>query len=183
LNVSAIILAGGRATRLNGDDKGLCLYRGKPLIMHVLNSIAPQVSDIVISANRHIEAYEDLGYKVVSDGNNDFDGPLKGVAQALPFCKHNKVLVITCDMPFLPTNLLTLFDVSSPIKLQVISVNQRKQLCFIMDKRLKTSLFNYVQLGNNRVMQWLVLNDCQEIEYLGDDNAFNNLNNPEDFLN
>jgi len=182
LKVSAVILSGGRATRLNGEDKGLCLYQNKPLIRHVLEALECQVSDIVISANRYLETYEMLGYKVVEDGNDEFEGPLKGLSKALPYCKQSKVLVTTCDMPFIPSTLLTLFDEISTAPLQVISVKQRMQLCFLMDVNLQQSLNDYLKDGGNRVMQWIKSNEYYNIEYLGDPIHFKNLNTPEDFL-
>ena len=180
--MSAIILAGGRATRLNNADKGLCLYRDKPLISHVLESIKPQVTDVVISANRNFEVYEQFGCSVISDGNDNFEGPLKGLSEALSFCKQSLVLVTTCDMPLIPSNLITLFDESSKAPLQVISVNQHMQLCFLMKKSLQTSLSDFVQAGGDRVMRWIKSHDYLEIEYSGDERHFKNLNTPEDFI-
>ncbi len=181
MKISAVILSGGRATRLNGDDKGLCLFRNKPLIQHVLDVVAPQTLDIVISANRHLSSYQKFGFTVVSDGNKDFDGPLTGLSKALAHCKHNKVLVTTCDMPFIPNNLLSLFDESNGASIQIISVKQRLQLCFLMDITLKQSLDNYLQAGGNRVMQWIQSHDYHEIEYEGNSHDFNNLNTYQDF--
>ena len=53
---SCIILAGGEGKRAGGSDKGLLLYKEKPLIEHVINTIKFQVDDIVISANRNIDS-------------------------------------------------------------------------------------------------------------------------------
>lgn len=180
-NVSAIVLAGGKATRLNGKDKGLVLYKNKPLISYVLKALNHQINDIVISANRHLDDYKQFGFSVISDGNKEYLGPLQGVMSALPLCKNNKVLVTTCDMPFLPQNILSLFDLTSNVDLQVISVNQRMQLCFLMDKALLTSLNEYILSGSNRVMQWLKFNHCKQIEYTGDKSHFSNFNQPSDF--
>lgn len=182
LNVSAIILAGGRATRLNGEDKGLYLYENKPLISYVLAALKHQVADVVISANRNLKKYKNFGYPVVSDGNNDFEGPLKGLSEALVLCQFEKVLVTSCDMPFLPTNLLDIFELQSNADIQIVSVAGRMQLCFLMDKSLQLSLQEYLQSGGNRVMKWIKSLDYIEIEYQSDPEHFKNLNHPQDFI-
>ncbi len=182
LKVSAVILAGGRATRLNGEDKGLYLFKNKPLISYVMSTLKHQITDVVISANRNLKQYQAFGYPVISDGNDDFEGPLKGLSEALNLCQYDKVLVTSCDMPFLPVNLLSVFEMQSNASIQIISVDKRLQLCFLMHKSLKTSLNVYLQSGGRRVMQWIKSLDYIEIEYQSDSHHFKNLNNPEDFL-
>jgi len=182
LKVSAVILAGGRATRLNGEDKGLYLFKNKPLISYVISALKHQVTDLVISANRNLKQYQSFGHPVISDGNDDFEGPLKGLSEALNSCQFDKVLVTSCDMPFLPANLLDVFEVQSDVGLQIISVDKRMQLCFLMHKSLQTSLNEYLQSGGDRVMQWIKSLDHIEIEYQSGWHHFKNLNNPEDFL-
>ena len=61
-SVSALLLAGGQASRMGGHDKGLLDCAGQPLIAHVLARIAPYVATILISANRHLDRYRAYGY-------------------------------------------------------------------------------------------------------------------------
>ena len=75
---SAIILSGGRSTRMNGEDKGLILFQSKPLIQHVISRLIHQTDEILISANREIQVYETFGYPVLQDATNSFLGPLAG---------------------------------------------------------------------------------------------------------
>ena len=65
IKYSCIVLAGGEGKRVNGRDKGLIDYKNKPLIQHVLDTVAPQVDEIILSANRNVDAYKSYGYKVV----------------------------------------------------------------------------------------------------------------------
>ena len=60
--ISAVILAGGKARRMNGADKGLQLLQNKPLISHVIERLQPQVVDISINANRHHTEYAQWGF-------------------------------------------------------------------------------------------------------------------------
>ncbi|MBB3194036.1 molybdenum cofactor guanylyltransferase [Roseateles terrae] len=78
--VTALILCGGRGSRMGGVDKPLEVFQGRPLVQHVLDRMAPQVGGrVLISANRHHEVYAALGYPVVADGLSDFQGPLAGM--------------------------------------------------------------------------------------------------------
>ncbi len=110
---SCIILAGGEGKRMDGSDKGLVLYKDKPLIESVIEKIKPQVDDIIISANRNTARYEKFGYPVITDSSligNDkhqYNGPLAGIAAALSACANEWVFVIACDMPLVSDTIVT----------------------------------------------------------------------------
>ncbi len=104
--ISAVILAGGKARRMNGADKGLQLLQNKPLISHVIERLQPQVIDISINANRHHEEYAQWVFPVFSDELPDFQGPLSGMLTALEQAKTDFVLFVPCDSPYFPQNLL-----------------------------------------------------------------------------
>ena len=82
--ITAVILAGGRGERMGGLDKGLLQLDDKPLVQHVIDSLEPQVRNILINANRHLEQYGRLGYPVVQDSFTGFAGPMAGIASASP---------------------------------------------------------------------------------------------------
>jgi molybdopterin-guanine dinucleotide biosynthesis protein A len=104
-HVSAIILAGGEGSRVGYRDKGLLVWRGRQLIDHVIENLRTQVDAIVISANRHIEQYQQRGFAVVADVMPDFSGPLAGIAAAYAQINADYVLTVPCDMPQLPRDL------------------------------------------------------------------------------
>jgi molybdopterin-guanine dinucleotide biosynthesis protein A len=103
--LSAVILAGGQGSRMGGVDKGLVEYRGRPLVAHVLERIRHQADEILISANRNLEAYRALGFSILVDDTPDFPGPLAGIRQALKAASHDLLLCVPCDTPFLPLDL------------------------------------------------------------------------------
>ena len=104
-NIAAVILAGGRGTRMDGADKGLVEYQRRPLIEWVLQAIRPQVGEVLISANRNIDVYAQYGCRVVEDTMPDFPGPLAGVLSAMEMVTTPWLLVTPCDSPHLPANL------------------------------------------------------------------------------
>ncbi|MDO5679903.1 MAG: molybdenum cofactor guanylyltransferase [Pelistega sp.] len=102
--VAGLILAGGEARRMQGQDKGLVLFQGKPLIEHVIERLRPQVNEIWISANRHLEEYREFGFPVIED-LSEFKGmgPLAGLASLAPYLPEaiTHVQLAACDTPFL----------------------------------------------------------------------------------
>ena len=103
--ITGLILAGGRAQRMGGIDKGLIPFHQKPLIESTISRLQPQVSSIVINANRNITKYAAYGYPVMMDETPDFSGPLAGFAVGLKTCKTPYLLTTPCDSPLLPTDL------------------------------------------------------------------------------
>jgi molybdopterin-guanine dinucleotide biosynthesis protein A len=174
--ISCIILAGGRARRMQGEDKGLLSFRGRPLIEHVIDRVKPQVDQIIISANRNTERYACYSDLVIADQNPDFSGPLAGIASCLPHCQHALTLVVACDMPQLPQNLVV--RLSSAIhehEIAIASCELRQQLALL----LKTSLLDSINrvLANNdfKFLDWIDSRDTVAVEYT-DTSAFINLN-------
>jgi molybdopterin-guanine dinucleotide biosynthesis protein A len=104
-NITGLILAGGRAQRMGGIDKGLIPFLQKPLIESTITRLKPQTKTIIINANRNITKYAIYGYPVLMDETPDFSGPLAGFAVGLKNCKTPYLLTSPCDSPLLPTNL------------------------------------------------------------------------------
>jgi molybdopterin-guanine dinucleotide biosynthesis protein A len=104
-HITGLILAGGRAQRMGGIDKGLIPFRGKALIESAISRLKPQVSTILINANRSITKYSHYGYPVLMDETPDFSGPLAGFSVGLKHCKTPYLLTSPCDSPLLPTDL------------------------------------------------------------------------------
>ena len=104
-DIDAVILAGGMARRMGGDDKGLIILDDKPMILHTIERLSPQVGRIWINANRNLEQYAQFGYQVISDTEQGFLGPLAGMLTALSHSHAALLLVVPCDSPQLPLDL------------------------------------------------------------------------------
>ncbi len=105
-HITGVILAGGRATRMGGRDKGLVKLNSKYMIEHVIAAIRPQVGSLLISANRNLEQYAQLsGCPVLADTFGHYDGPLAGMATALANAQTDYVLFAPCDSPFITSQL------------------------------------------------------------------------------
>ncbi len=182
--ISAVILAGGKARRMNGADKGLQLLQNKPLISHVIEHLQPQVIDISINANRHHAEYAQWGLPVFSDELPDFQGPLSGMLTALERAKTDFVLFVPCDSPYFPQNLLE--------KLKSAVKNDRTLMAYAKDKerehptfclmsvQLKEKLRAYLNEGERRLLQFMNKNGAIAVQFDEQEGRFVNFNTLED---
>ena len=104
-DITGLILAGGRGSRMGGVDKGLQNFNGIPLALHTLMRLGPQVETVMINANRNLSAYESFGASVWPDASADFAGPLSGFIVGLERAETPYVLTVPCDTPRLPLDL------------------------------------------------------------------------------
>jgi molybdopterin-guanine dinucleotide biosynthesis protein A len=105
----AIILAGGRSTRMGGGDKGLREVGGERLIDRVIARIAPQCGPIALNANGDPTRFADLGLPVLPDSLPDHPGPLAGVLAGMDWAASlgaEAVVSVAADTPFFPRDLV-----------------------------------------------------------------------------
>lgn len=105
-DITGLILAGGRGSRMGGVDKGLQNFRGMPLALHALMRLGPQVGPVMVNANRNLSAYESFGVEVWPDVISDYAGPLAGFLTGLERCETDYLVTIPCDTPLFPTDLV-----------------------------------------------------------------------------
>jgi molybdenum cofactor guanylyltransferase len=184
MSISSIILAGGRATRMNGVDKGLVLLQHKPLIAHVITRLKPQVSEIFINANREIAAYEEFGLPVLQDETADFLGPLAGFSLGLKHVKHEYLLTAPCDSPLLPLDLIErllsgMAEARADIAVASSDGDTHPVFC-LMKKSLLPSLTEYLASGERKVSTWQKNQKYIEVDFSDCAEAFTNLNTFED---
>ncbi|HQN65517.1 MAG TPA: molybdenum cofactor guanylyltransferase MobA [Methylophilus sp.] len=182
--ISAIILSGGRATRMNGVDKGLVTLQNKPLVAHVITRLKPQVDEILINANREIAQYEAFGFSVLPDETDDFRGPLAGFLLGLKHARHDYVLTVPCDSPQLPLDLAErlykgMAEARADIAVSASAGNTHPVFC-LMKKSLLPSLIAFLDAGERKVSAWQKSQKYVEVDFSDCDEAFTNLNTPED---
>lgn len=181
--ISAVILAGGEAKRMGGNDKGLLPLLGKPLVAWVLERIQPQADEIMISANRNLAQYQSFGYPVLTDEVSGFAGPLAGLARALAEASHPLVLCVPCDTPLLPDNLAArlkqaLLEQDAQIAVAATTEHSHNTVC-LCRRDLLPGLLDYLQQGGRRVGEWQ--SGLKRVQVMFDDErAFHNANSPED---
>ncbi len=183
-SVSGIILAGGRGRRVGGLDKGLLKFKGDELIKHQVRWLSPQVDELLISANRNLEHYKSFGYPVVSDSDQNFNGPLAGILEGLKNCTNDWLFTTPVDVPCLPDDLLTKFFNEFGCRAQVgyLKTNTRDHyLNMLVNKSSIGLLEKACDHGRLRVRDFLSSADAVPIDLGLDEVYFSNLNNLEQY--
>ena len=181
-SVTGVILAGGRAIRMGGEDKGLVLLRDRPMIQWGLDRLSPQVSTILISANRNIAQYAVFGHPIVADTAADFQGPLAGIAAALAQADTPWLVSVPCDSPLIPLDLVgRLHDqvVRGGARVGAAHDGQRLQPVFTLIHRdLLDDLVSYLQGGERKIDRWLERHAFRSVDFSDREEMFLNVNTP-----
>ena len=180
--VTGIILAGGRATRMGGQDKGLVMLNGLPLFEHVITRLAPQVGDMAISANRNLETYQRSGLKVLKDTLPDYPGPLAGMLSVMQELDSEWFLFCPCDTPAIPEDLAArLWDARGQYPAIWVNDGERDHPTIVLIHRNLTSpLENYLTAGERRVMLFLREAGGHAVIFPEQQQNFVNVNSRED---
>jgi molybdopterin-guanine dinucleotide biosynthesis protein A len=193
--ITGLLLAGGRGTRMRGADKGLQGLQGKPMALHALLRLRPQVGPVLISANRNLAAYRALGAPVWPDTWPDFPGPLGGLLAGLAQCKTPYLATVPCDTPNFPHDLVlrlaqALHAEQADVALAATRepgpgpgpgpgrpcgpVRAHPVFC-LLHARLLESLQAYLHGGGRQVAGFMALHRCVEVVF-DDARAFFNVN-------
>jgi molybdenum cofactor guanylyltransferase len=157
--ITGVILAGGRARRMGGVDKGLIVLNGKPMVEHILHGLRPQVATLMINANRNLEAYQELGQcPVMPDVVGNFAGPLAGMATGMQAARTEFILTVPCDSPFVtPYLAYCLFSTleNQGARLSVATDGHRIQPVFaLLPCDLVTDLMAFLNAGERKIERW-----------------------------
>lgn len=183
--VTAVVLAGGRGRRMEGQDKGLVPLWGKPLVGQVIARVAPQVDTLLISANRNLDAYQATGYPVIADaGNEEFRGPLAGIAAAMAVSDSAQLLVVPCDAPCLPRDLCMRLRAAVTRPTREIAVAhdgvRMQNAVALIPVSLRDELEAQLAAGEYRLESFLRRNAPVIVEFSDEAAAFVNVNSTED---
>ena len=181
--ITGVILAGGRGSRMGGADKGLQPYRGVPLAMHALLRLAPQVGEVMINANRNLAAYESMGVAVWPDALADYPGPLAGFLAGLEHCTTPYLVTVPCDSPHFPEDLVArlvraLVEADAEIAMAATLEDghpQRHPVFCLMKTTLLESLVAFVHGGERKIDRWTARHRTVEVMF-DEASAFFNAN-------
>lgn len=180
--VTGVVLAGGKASRMGGQDKGLMLLDGKPLWQHVYDRLHPQVSSVVISANRNLNTYQESGLPVISDTLSDFPGPLAGMLSVMQQLPDEWFLFCPCDTPFIPEDLFARLDIDrfqAPV-VWVHDGDRDHPAVALAHRSLASKISDYLIRGDRRVMVFMREVGGHSVDFSDIKSAFRNINTLED---
>lgn len=181
--ITGLILAGGQGSRMGYVDKGLQVFRGKPMVAHVIERLAPQVDKLMINANQNLETYQSFGLPVWPDRMTGFAGPLAGLQTGLSHCDTPYLVTAPCDSPFLPTDLvqrlaqaMTVAQADLAVAVTGAGESRQPQPVFCL---LKTALLPhltaYLEQGGRKIDSWYRSLQMVEVPF-PDEAEFRNIN-------
>jgi molybdopterin-guanine dinucleotide biosynthesis protein A len=187
-DITGVVLAGGRGSRMGGVDKGLQPLDLEPLALHALRALKPQCGAMLISANRSLEIYAQLGMpfqaKVIVDAFPDFPGPLAGISAALHAAQTEFVLFVPCDAPFIESHLAErLFDglsagqadIAMAAVVDAAGERQVHPVFALLRASLADDLDAYIRTGERKVRAWYARHKAVEVAF-ANERAFYNVN-------
>lgn len=182
--VTGVILAGGQATRMGGQDKGLVMLNGLPLFKHVISRLVFQVGELTISANRNLEKYQQTGLKVLRDSLPDYPGPLAGMLSAMQELDNEWFLFCPCDTPMVPEDLAArLWGARGHYPAVWVNDGERDHPTIVLIHRnLASPLESYLAAGERRVMVFLREAGGHAVIFPHQQQNFINVNSPEDLI-
>ena len=161
-DITGLVLAGGRGSRMGGVDKGLQNHKGVPLALHALLRLQPQVGQLMINANRNLGAYESMGVPVWPDVQTDFPGPLAGVLVGLERCETPYLVTVPCDTPNFPLDLVERLARALDAEGAAIAMAATRDgsevmpqpvFCLLRSELLE-SLVRFTQAGGRKIDAW-----------------------------
>jgi len=180
-DITGLVLAGGRGSRMGGVDKGLQDHLGAPLALQALRRLGPQVGTLMINANRNLAAYEAMGVPVWPDEIPDYAGPLAGMLAGLKHCKTPYLATVPCDTPNFPLDLVerlasALSDSDSEMATAFTreAGSPRRQPVFsLLRTSLQENLAAYVNSGQGNVGFWAGQQRCAQVVFEDASQFFN----------
>ena len=186
-DITGLVLAGGRGSRMGGADKGLQSWRGMPLALNALLRLAPQVGPVIVNANRNLSAYEAMGAPVWPDVLPDYAGPLAGWLAGLEHCTTRFLVTVPCDTPNFPADLVARLAAALEREGAEIAMaatreaggRQLQPVFCLLEARLMESLLRYLHAGERKIDRWTGRHRCAVVEF-DDATAFANANTAEE---
>lgn len=182
--VGAVVLAGGLARRMGGQDKGLVDLGNRPMASWAVDAVRTQVHQIIINANRNHDAYSALGCEVIADRHSGHIGPLAGLSAAMHHLQTDYVFMCPCDSPFINANLVDLLGhacLEQDSDIAVAHDGMRMQPVFCMvHKRSLASLDAYLESGERKIDRWYATQKTVEVDCTSVVASFRNINTEEE---
>jgi molybdopterin-guanine dinucleotide biosynthesis protein A len=185
--ITGIVLAGGRGSRMGGVDKGLQNHRGVPRALHALLRLQPQVGEVMINANRNLAAYESMGVPVWPDAQADFAGPLAGMLVGLERCETPYLATVPCDTPNFPLDLVDRLAQALEAEGAELAMAATREDGLVMPQpvfcllkaELLESLVKFLAGGQRKIDRWSAQHRVATVVF-DDASAFDNANTIEE---
>jgi len=182
-DITTVILAGGKSSRMQGIDKGLIKFRNKAMISYIFDVASKKTSRILISTNRNKDSYKKYG-EVIADELDDFQGPLAGISSAMSFCSTSYLLVLPCDSPFIDCKFIDKLIQAinnSSYDIAVAYDGENIHATFALIKKdINYSLDEFLLSGGRKMSSWYLKHKLCRVDFSNNLKALTNINSKED---
>ena len=180
--LTALILAGGKSSRMEGNDKVLLQINNKYIIQY-LHSLAEKFcTDVLVNVNKNVDQYNDLGFNTCEDLMTGFQGPLAGMYTGLQKSKTEYLITLPCDGPFINESYfkkMILLDKESDINVAFDGKRLQPVYCLIR-KGMSKSLESFLQSGERKIDKWFDSYSIHHVDFSNNEDLFININSEED---
>ena len=169
---------------MGGVDKGLVSVNGRPMIAWVIDVLRPQVSDMLINANRNLDRYREFGYSVIDDGDEEFRGPLAGIASGLSAAASKYAVFAPCDSPLVCDDLVARLGAALELEGARIAVahdgNRLQPVFALLERSLLDDLVRYLDSGGRKIDRWYDEHGYAQADFSDVADSFANINAPDE---
>lgn len=188
MNVLGVILAGGLARRMGGQDKAFLMLGGVPLLDRAIARLGPQVDGLVINSNADAGLFDGYAPALVPDLDAARAGPLAGVLAGLTHAEGagaTHIVTAAVDTPFFPRDLVARLRAvadAQNVPLACAATGERTHPVFgLWPVALRADLAGALTAGERKVDRWTGRHGCAVAEYGADPfDPFFNVNTPDD---
>mgnify|MGYP001157265218 FL=1 len=183
-HITTVILAGGKAERMDGKDKGLLKINNIHIIERLYEISTRFTSRVYINANRNIQKYQEMGYTVLVDAIDGFQGPLAGIYTALLNIKTDYLLILPCDGPLITDDYFKrMLSGDNNFEIKCAHDGERIQPVHALIKNnVTTSLEKFLSTGQRKIDKWYNDRNLRLVDFSDNKNLFININSPKDLI-
>jgi len=181
--LTLVILAGGKAQRLGGKQKGLLPVQGKPMIQHLTEKFHNKVARLIINANADSDRYLNFADAVVADTLDDFQGPLAGILAGMQNAETCYMLVLPCDVPMVPGDVISMLSTAmqQDTDVAVVSLQHRLQpVCLLLRTDLVQNLQTALSQGTRKAEDWVRSLRFVQVDDTNREQCYMNVNTADD---
>ncbi len=184
-SVTVVILAGGQSKRMQVKNKAMLLFKGKPLVTHVIECMKPQAKNIIINSHRNKKDFEIFHLPIINDVLDIEEGPLLGILSSLQEIKTGWIQFVPCDTPYLPDNLVTLLMKEVEAKKTLAAVPETEDglqsACLLCHTSTLQNLEDFFNQGERKIEDWIRQLPFSIVQF-PDESQFININTQEELM-
>ena len=188
--ICAVIMTGGKSSRMGGGIKTLMQFNKKIIFERILENLQNQINNIIINNNEMSYQFKKYNLPVIEDKIKGYLGPLAGIHASLEWVTKNLkniewIVSIPGDTPFIPDNLVEkLYNKAENYKKNIIIAKSNEKInpiVGIWNVSLLQKLEKAILEGERKIIIWAKKNQLDYQEFINDRyDPFFNINYNED---